>query len=93
MAFFLVIGAISFVYRNKVTEPFLVLLPIIAAGRLFLEYVYSVNFVSWAYYITGQKTLGDAIFEGLMLANDQGIQIALAAPIFLMYFLGKQSYM
>jgi hypothetical protein len=92
IAFFLAIGAISFIYRNKITEPFLILLPILAGGWLFLHFVYTIYLVSWAYYVTGQKAFGEAIFQGLLSVSDQGVQIALVLPIFLMYFLGKQGY-
>ncbi len=79
IAFFLLVAAISFLYRNKVTE-------------LFLSAVYSPYLVAWAYYITGKKALVEAVLAGCSILSDQVYQTALIAPILAMYFLGKQAY-
>jgi hypothetical protein len=92
IAICLTIGAISFLYRSKITEPFLVLLPIIAGAWLFLQFVYGFCFVAWTYYITGQKDLGDLLFQSTLTLSDQVMQIAMVAPLFVMYLLGKHSY-
>lgn len=92
IAFFLLVAAISFLYRNKVTEPLLVMLPILAGAWLFLSAVYSPYLVAWAYYITGKKALIEAVLAGCSILSDQVYQTALIAPILAMYFLGKQAY-
>lgn len=88
----LAIGAVSFLYRSRFTEPFLVLLPIIAGAWLFLQFVYGFSLVAWANYITGQRSLVDSLFQGVLILNDQAMQIAIIVPLITMYLLGKHSY-
>lgn len=92
IAICLAIGAVSFLYRSRFTEPFLVLLPIIAGAWLFLQFVYGFSLVAWANYITGQRSLVDSLFQGVLVLNDQAMQIAIIVPLITMYLLGKHSY-
>ena len=92
IALCLVIGAISFLYRSKITEPFLVLLPIIAGAWLFLQFVYGLFLVTWANYLAMQKGLGDSLFRGALSLEYQAMQFSLVVPLLAMYFLGKHSY-
>jgi hypothetical protein len=92
IALCLVVGAISFLYRSKITEPFLVLLPIIAGAWLFLQFVYVFFFVTWANFMAMQKGVGDSLFRGALSLEYQAMQFALVIPLLAMYFLGKHSY-
>jgi hypothetical protein len=92
IALCLVIGAISFLYRSKITEPFLVLLPIIAGAWLFLQFVYGFFLVAWANFTAMQKGLGDSLFRGALSLEYQAMQFALVIPLLTLYFLGKHSY-
>lgn len=86
------IGAVSFLYRNRFTEPFLVLLPIIAGAWLFLQFVYGFSLVAWANYLIGQRNLSESLLQGARTLSDQAMQVAIIAPLITMYFLGKHSY-
>lgn len=92
IALCLTIGAISFLYRNRITEPFLILLPIVAGAWLFLQVVYGFFFVTWAYSLALKKDLGDSLLRGAQSLEDQAIQVAIVIPLLAMYFLGKHSY-
>lgn len=92
IALFCVVAAISFFYKNKITEPLLVVLLVIAGAWVFICFVYPPYLVGWANYVTGRKELGSSIFEGLSTAKDQIIPTLAMFPVVLMYFLGKHSY-
>lgn len=93
IAFFALVAAISFFYRNRITEPLLVLLPIIAGAWVFVSSIYMPYLVGWAYYITNHKNLGDSMLEALGVAKDQIIPTLSILPVVVMYLLGKHSYM
>lgn len=89
---FCAIATVSFFYRNRFTEPLLVMLLVIAGVWVFTSLIYTSYFVGWANYITGQKDFGGSVLEGLLSAKDQAASVLLIVPILLMYFLGKHSY-
>lgn len=87
------VAAISFLFRNKITEPLLSLLLVIAGAWAFLSSVYSPYFVGWANYVAGNKDLLAAGVEALRAARDQIMPTLLMFPVLVMYFLGRQSYL
>ena len=92
IAFFCVVAAISFIYSNKITEPLLAVLLVIAGAWVFICFVYPPYLVAWANYITGRKDLGSSIFECVGTVKDQFIPTLTMLPVVVMYFLGKRSY-
>lgn len=92
IALFCSIAAINFFYRNKVTEPLLAMLLVIAGVWVFTSFIYPSYLVGWTNYITGQKDLGSSVLEGLLSAKDQAFSLFIIAPVVAMYFLGKHSY-
>ena len=84
------LAAISFLFRNKITEPLLILLPVIAGAWTFLSLVYTPYFVGWAYYASGNKEFVASVVEVLRTARDQVIPTLVLFPVLIMYFLGKQ---
>lgn len=93
IAFFCLVAAISFFYRNKITEPLLAMLPVIAGTWVFLCFVYPSYLVAWVSYISNQKDFGGSAIAGFEVARSQiAPSLALLLPVLAMYFLGKQSY-
>lgn len=87
------VAAISFLFRNKITEPFLVLLLVIAGAWAFISSVYIPYFVGWANYVTGHNDFFGSVIEAIRAAFDQIIPTLALMPVLVMYFLGKQSYL
>ena len=92
IALFCALAAVNFLCKNKITEPFLVMLPIIAGAWIFITTVYPSYLLAWANYITGRKDFFDSIFEGLAAVKDQLVLTIIIIPVVFMYFLGKHSY-
>lgn len=90
IAFFLLTSAINYIYRNKVTEPLLVFLPIISGSLLLVHPVYSTYFGVWATYETGINAFADSTFYELTLRAL--LQSAIVIPIMAAYYLGNHSY-
>jgi hypothetical protein len=88
----MLVAAVSFIYRNKFTEPLLVLLPVFAGAFLFVTLVYDAYLPAWIRFVTGHLGLGNAVLMALNEAARQYIPLALTVPIFGMYFLGKHGY-
>lgn len=86
------VAAISFFYRNKITEPVLALLPVIVGAWVFISFIYLPYFVWWIYYVVGQKGFLGAASEGLRTMQEQIIPTLMIFPVAVMYFLGKQHY-
>jgi hypothetical protein len=90
--FLFIAGAVSFLYRNRFTEPLLVLLPIISGAWLFLTLIYSSYFVGWAYYVTGQKDLFASLHQGFASLNVGYLYIGNVLPFMVLYFLAKRGH-
>ncbi|MES2408508.1 MAG: hypothetical protein V4528_14435 [Pseudomonadota bacterium] len=86
------IGAVSFLYRSRFTEPFLVLLPIVVGSWLFLQFVYGFSLVAWVNYSVGHGNLSESLLQGALALKGQAIQIVVITPLLMMYFLGKHGY-
>jgi hypothetical protein len=90
IVFFLITGAINFIYRNKFTEPLLVFLPIIAGSLLLVTPVYYNYLGVWGSFATGINAFeSTTIYDLVARAN---FQTAIVIPIMAMYFLGNHSY-
>jgi len=86
------VGAISYLYRNKATEPFLVLLPIISGGWLFVELIYEPYLVAWTSYIADGHMI-EAVKKGLHFISIGGFaNVLIVLPLLATYALGKQAY-
>lgn len=83
-------AGINFLYRNRITEPLLVLLPILTVGWLFLQLVYTPYVLVWVSMKTGYMSVSEAISRGLSI--DQLWVALLVVPLMLMYLLGKHGY-
>lgn len=89
---FAVAGMVSFLYRNKITEPMLVMLPIAIGTCLYINWIYTPYLVTWAYYTTGLKTFPEAVLAGLTVLNTRLVAAAVIAPLLGIYFLGKHAH-
>lgn len=83
-------ASINFLYRNRITEPLLVLLPILTGGWLFLQCIYVPSVMVWVAMKTGYLNVSEALGRGLGI--DQLWVALLVAPLMLMYLLGKHGY-
>lgn len=92
MAIFCLFAAVNFLYRNKVTEPLLVMLLIITGAWAFIFFIYPSYLVGWANYVAGRKDLGDSTLEGFSAAKHQIAATLAMVPVIVMYLLGKHSY-
>ena len=92
VALFVVVAAISFLFRNRVTEPLLVMLPVVAGAWVFLSWIYTPYLLGWALYTTGNKDLVGSIATGVSTVGTQAVPALSLLPLLLMYFHGKQSY-
>ena len=92
LAFFCAVAAANFLYRNKVTEPLLVMLLVITGAWVFTHFVHLPYAVGWVYFVAGKRDFLGALGEGLAAVPDQMLVISLMAPALAMYFLGKHSY-
>lgn len=92
IALFCVLAAISFLWRNRFTEPLLVMLPVIAGAWVFLCLAYLPYLVGWANYVTGRNDLAGSILEGFRSAKDQIIPALIMLPVTVMHLLGKHRY-
>jgi hypothetical protein len=91
ISIFLFAGAINYLYRNKFTEPLLVFLPIIAGALFLIQPVYNHYLGVWAYFETGVTTF--AGYSAKEIVVKMVFQSLLVVPIFVLYFLGKRSYL
>lgn len=88
-ALFLAAG-INYLYRNRITEPLLVLLPIISASWLFLQLIYIPYLPVWIARKTGYMSVSEGFAMGFDI---HAIWISLLiAPLIVLYLLGKQYY-
>ena len=92
IALFCVLAAVNFLYRNKITEPLLVMLLVIAGAWVFISFIYPSCLVVWANYVTGRKDFAGAIVQGFGVAKDQLVSTLIIIPVVVMYFLGKHGY-
>ena len=92
VAVFSLVAGISLIYRNKITEPFLIMLPVIVGAWLFLN-IEAAYFVGWVPFVLNKASLFEAIMLGFVALVQNALPLALAIPFLLMYILGSQSYL
>jgi hypothetical protein len=88
----MLVAAIHFVRANRFTAPLLVLLPIVAGAWAFLNLIYLPLLVGWANHATGGMTFAESVIEGIRLLKVQFFQALMVAPLLIMHFLAKKSY-
>lgn|GEM_PF-3502392 len=93
IAFAFLAGVLSFLYRNRYSEPLLVLLPICALAWSFLFLLHQPCFVVWAILASGTGDMSDALRIVFDEATTSAITLAVVVfPTMLMYFLDKHTY-
>jgi hypothetical protein len=92
IALFCVVAAVNFLYKNKVTEPLLVMLLIIAGVWVFISIIYPSYLIGWLNYVAMHKDLVSAILEGISAVKDLIFSSLIIIPVIGMYVLGKHSY-
>jgi hypothetical protein len=86
-------ATINFLYRNKVTEPLLALLPVCAGAWLYLSLVYQPSLVAWAAYTTGRSEVVSTLLEVFGDPTGTLVMVAIVViPSAILYFLGKHGY-
>lgn len=86
-------ATVNFLYRNKVTEPLLVLLPVCAGAWLYLSFIYQPSLVAWAAYATGRNDVVSALLEVFGDSTGTFVMVAIVViPSAVLYFLGKHGY-
>jgi hypothetical protein len=88
----MLVAAIHFVSANRFTAPLLVLLPIVAGAWAFLSLIYLPFLVGWANHATDSMTFGASVIEGIGSLQVQFFQALMVAPLLVMHFLAKKSY-
>jgi hypothetical protein len=76
-------AGINYIYRNRITEPLLVLLPVLTGGWLFLQLIYMPYAMIWITMKTGYD---------ISFGIEQIWTSLLISPLILMYLLGKRYY-
>ena len=76
-------AGINYIFRNRITEPLLVLLPILTGGWLFLQLIYMPYTLVWITMKTGYD---------ISFGIEQVWISLLISPLMLMYLLGKRYY-
>ena len=93
IAFTFLVGVINFLYRNKIAEPLLVLLPVCAGAWLYLSFIYQPSLVAWAVYSAGKNDVVSVLFS---IFGDYSANFVMTAivvvPSAVLYFLGKHGY-
>lgn len=93
IAFTFLVGTVNFLFRNRITEPMLVLLPVCAGAWLYLSFIYQPSLVAWATVSAGKHDVASALFS---VFGDTSANLLLMAivviPSAVLYFLGKHEY-
>lgn len=92
IALFCLVAAVNFLYRNKITDPLLAILLIIAGVWVFTYFIYPSYLTAWVNYVTGRKDFAHSILEGFDASKDLIFSTLFIIPVVGMYFLGKHSY-
>ena len=93
MAALFVFGAVNFLYRNKITEPLLVLLPICSGAWLFWSLIYNPYFVAWVSRVRNHMSLEASFFEALRAWPTHLETLAIGViPMMVIYVFGNRSY-
>ncbi|MDD5470985.1 MAG: hypothetical protein PHP05_03605 [Sideroxydans sp.] len=92
--FTLLAGAINFLYRNRVSESLLVMLPICSAAWSFIVLLYQPCLVAWAVWIIGKQSVLQGLLDVFGNVTTNVLRLAVVVlPVAIMYFLGKHAYL
>ena len=86
------VAAVNFIYRNRYTEPVLIVLPIVAAAWIFLTLIYLPYLVGWTAYVTQHQDLTGSISAGFAAIKVEFITALIITPVLVMYYLGKHHH-
>lgn len=93
IAFAFLAGALNFMYRNRYSEPLLVLLPICALAWSFMVLLHQPCLVAWATWVAGRQDLLETLLSVFGDFSTNAVMLAIVAlPTMAMYFLGKHAY-
>jgi hypothetical protein len=86
----LLAAGINYLYRNRITEPLLILLPLLSSSWLFLQLIYCPYVPIWIARKTGVMSLSEGFSLGF---GTHALWISLLiAPLLVLYMLGKHYY-
>ncbi|MDO8990207.1 MAG: hypothetical protein Q7U91_11320 [Sideroxyarcus sp.] len=93
IAFTFLAGTINFLFRNRITEPLLVLLPVCAGAWLYLSFIYQPSLVAWATVSAGKNDVASALLSVFGDSSTNLVMMAIVVvPSAVLYFLGKHGY-
>jgi hypothetical protein len=93
IAFTFLVGTINFLFRNRITEPLLVLLPVCAGAWLYLSFIYQPSLVAWATVSAGKNDLASVLHSVFGDSSTNLVMMAIVVvPSAVLYFLGKHGY-
>lgn len=84
-------AALNFLYRNRITEPMLALLPVVVLAYLFVNVLYGGAFILWVWAVTDWP-LWDEPWRFVEMLLESSLAFALMLPFSLMYLLGKHCH-
>lgn len=87
----LVPAVINFLYRNRITESMLALLPVLVLAYLFVSVLYGGAFILWVWAVAGWP-LRDEPGQFVEVLFDSSLAFTLMLPFSLMYLLGKHCH-
>jgi hypothetical protein len=94
IAFAFLAGAINFLYRNRFSEPFLILLPTCAAAWVFIVLLYQPCLVAFAVWLAGKQSVLQVLMEIFGDVTTNGVMLAIVVlPAAAMYAMGKHLYL
>lgn len=88
----LLLSCINFVYRCRVLDPFLILLPLLISASIFLQLVYSPLLLLWLYQVSEPQTWLQAWPWVWLLFEQNLLPCLLASSLLLFYVAGKHLY-
>ncbi|MDD2685672.1 MAG: hypothetical protein PHY62_05900 [Gallionella sp.] len=93
IAFAFMAGAVSFLYRNRYSEPLLILLPTCAIAWSFIVVLYQPCLVAWVTWVAGKQNVLEVLLSVFGDVSTNAVMLAIVvAPTMAMYFLGKHAY-
>lgn len=84
-------AALNFLYRNRITEPMLALLPVLVLAYLFVSVLYGGAFILWVWAVAGWP-LRDEPWQFVEVLFESSLAFPLMLPFSLMYLLGKHCH-
>ncbi len=93
IAFACLAGALNFLYRNRYSEPLLILLPTCAIAWSFIVLLYQPCLVAWATWVTGKQDVLEVLLSVFGNVSTNAVMLAVVVlPTMVMYMLGKHVY-